>query len=39
LTRTKMAEVAAKNLLNVLNKKMPIYLANPQVDVKQLAHG
>jgi glyoxylate reductase len=38
LTRTKMAEVAAKNLLNVLNEKMPIYLANPQVDVKQLAY-
>ena len=30
LTRTKMAEVAAKNLLNVLNLKKPIYLANPQ---------
>jgi hypothetical protein len=29
-----MAEVAAKNLLNILNKKMPIYLANPQVDIK-----
>ncbi|MFZ0510657.1 MAG: NAD(P)-dependent oxidoreductase [Candidatus Nitrosopolaris sp.] len=31
LTRTKMAEVAAKNLLNVLNGKSPIYLANPEV--------
>jgi glyoxylate reductase len=31
LTRTKMAEVAAKNLLNVLNQKKPIYLANPEV--------
>jgi lactate dehydrogenase-like 2-hydroxyacid dehydrogenase len=27
-TRTKMAEVAAKNLLNVLNGKRPIYAAN-----------
>jgi glyoxylate reductase len=27
-TRTKMAEVAAKNLLNVLNGKSPIYAAN-----------
>jgi glyoxylate reductase len=27
-TRTKMAEVAAKNLLNVLNGKNPIYAAN-----------
>jgi phosphoglycerate dehydrogenase-like enzyme len=27
-TRTKMAEVAAKNLLNVLNEKSPIYAAN-----------
>jgi glyoxylate reductase len=36
LTRTKMAEVAAKNLLNVLNQKKPIYLVNPEVinDVK-----
>ena len=31
LTRTKMAEVAAKNLLNVLNQKKPIYLANPEL--------
>lgn len=31
LTRTKMAEVAAKNLLNVLNRKTAIYLANPEV--------
>jgi glyoxylate reductase len=31
-TRTKMAEVAAKNLLNVLNGKNPIYLANPEVS-------
>lgn len=38
LTRTKMAEVAAKNLLNVLNEKMPIYLANPQVDDRKLVH-
>ncbi|MGA9149102.1 MAG: NAD(P)-dependent oxidoreductase [Candidatus Nitrosopolaris sp.] len=30
-TRTKMAEVAAKNLLNVLNGTSPIYLANPAV--------
>jgi glyoxylate reductase len=30
-TRTKMAEVAAKNLLNVLNRKSAIYLANPEV--------
>lgn len=30
-TRTKMAEVAAKNLLSVLNGKSPIYLANPEV--------
>jgi len=29
-TRTKMAEVAAKNLLNVLNGKTPIYAANLQ---------
>jgi glyoxylate reductase len=27
-TRMKMAEVAAKNLLNVLNGKSPIYAAN-----------
>jgi len=32
LTRTKMAEVAAKNLLNVLNRKTAIYLANPEVN-------
>ena len=31
LTRTKMAEVTAKNLLNILNGKSPIYLANPQI--------
>lgn len=31
LTRTKMAEVSAKNLLNVLNQKNAIYLANPEV--------
>jgi glyoxylate reductase len=31
LTRRKMAEVSAKNLLNVLNQKNPIYLANPEV--------
>jgi glyoxylate reductase len=30
-TRTKMAEVAAKNLLSVLNGTSPIYLANPEV--------
>jgi glyoxylate reductase len=30
-TRTKMAEVAAENLLNVLNGKSPIYLANQEV--------
>jgi glyoxylate reductase len=30
-TRTKMAEIAAENLLNVLNGKSPIYLANPEV--------
>ena len=29
-TRTRMAEVAAKNLLNVLNGKSPIYAANLQ---------
>ena len=27
-TRTKMAEIAAENLLNVLNGKTPIYAAN-----------
>jgi glyoxylate reductase len=32
LTRTKMAEVAAKNLLNVLNRKTAIYLVNPEVN-------
>jgi hypothetical protein len=26
-----MSEVAANNLLNVLNGKSPIYLANPEV--------
>jgi hypothetical protein len=26
-----MPEVAAENLLNVLNGKSPIYLANPEV--------
>ena len=31
LTRTKMAEVSATNLLNVLNRKSAIYLANPEV--------
>ena len=31
LTRTKMAETAARNLLNILNGKSAIYLANPQV--------
>jgi glyoxylate reductase len=31
LTRTKMAEVSAKNLLDVLNQENPIYLANPEV--------
>lgn len=31
LTRTKMAEVSARNLLNILNGKSVIYLANPQV--------
>ena len=30
-TRAKMSEVAANNLLNVLNGKSPIYLANPEV--------
>lgn len=30
-TRTKMAEIAAKNILNVLNNKTPIYITNPQV--------
>ena len=33
LTRTKMAEVSAKNLLNVLNRKRAIYLANPEVTL------
>jgi glyoxylate reductase len=33
LTRTKMAEVSAKNLLNVLNQKNAIYLANPEVTL------
>ncbi len=33
LTRTKMAEVSAKNLLNVLNRKSAIYLANPEVTL------
>jgi lactate dehydrogenase-like 2-hydroxyacid dehydrogenase len=28
LTRTRMAEVAAKNLLNILNQKRAIYIAN-----------
>jgi glyoxylate reductase len=28
LTRTRMAEVAAKNLLNILNQKSAIYIAN-----------
>ncbi|HEX9319852.1 MAG TPA: D-glycerate dehydrogenase [Nitrososphaeraceae archaeon] len=32
LTRTKMAEVAAKNLLNVLNGKSPIYSANHPIS-------
>ena len=32
-TRTKMAEVSAKNLLNVLNQKNAIYLANPEVTL------
>ena len=27
-TRTKMAEIAAENMLNVLNGKTPIYAAN-----------
>ena len=31
VTRTKMAEISANNLLNVLNGKKPIYIANPQV--------
>ncbi|MFZ0512830.1 MAG: D-glycerate dehydrogenase [Candidatus Nitrosopolaris sp.] len=38
LTRTKMAEVAAKNLLNVLNEKRPIYIANPQVIDTKLVY-
>jgi len=33
LTRTKMAEVSAKNLLNILNQKNAIYLANPEVTL------
>ena len=33
LTRTKMAEVSANNLLNVLNRKSAIYLANPEVTL------
>jgi glyoxylate reductase len=33
-TRTRMAEVAAKNLLNVLNRKSAIYLANPEVNLR-----
>jgi glyoxylate reductase len=33
LTRTKMAEVSARNLLNVLNQKKAIYLANPEVTL------
>lgn len=38
LTRTKMAEVAAKNLLNVLNQKKPICLANPEVINRVKTH-
>ena len=30
-TRTKMAEIAAKNILNVLNDKTPTFITNPQV--------
>ena len=30
-TRTKMAEIAAKNILNVLGNKTPVYITNPQV--------
>jgi glyoxylate reductase len=30
-TRTKMSEIAARNLINVLEGKDPIYLVNPQV--------
>lgn len=30
-TRTKMAEIAAKNILTVLNNKTSIYITNPQV--------
>ena len=30
-TRTKMAEIAAKNLLNILNGRTPIYTTNLQV--------
>ena len=33
LTRTKMAVVSAKNLLNILNQKNAIYLANPEVTL------
>lgn len=33
-TSTKMAEVAAENLLNVLNGKSPVYLANPKVTAQ-----
>ena len=31
LTRTKMAERGLRNLLNILNGKSPIYLANPRL--------
>ncbi len=31
-TRTKMAEIAARNLLLVLHRKTPIFLSNPSVD-------
>jgi len=30
-TRIKMAEIAAKNILNVLDNKTPVYITNPQV--------
>ena len=30
-TRTKMAEIATKNILNVLGNKTPVYITNPQV--------
>ena len=33
-TRTKMSEIAAKNILNVLNGKTPIYLTNPQIHLR-----